>query len=181
MAGIFAFFIIVVTGTVLFPAGIQVQSADEAAQALVPLAGANAGLLFGIGLCGASLLGAVIMPLSTSYAICEAFGWESGISKNFRDAPVFMGLFTLLLIVGGLIVLIPGLSLIPLIIAAQIANGVLLPIILVFVLKLATDRGVMGDAASGRVGAILGCRGPSAVRARRPCRPPGTCARPCRL
>lgn len=156
MAGIFAFFIIVVTGTVLFPTGIHVQSADEAAQALVPLAGPNAGLLFGIGLCGASLLGAVIMPLSTSYAICEAFGWESGISKNFRDAPVFMGLFTLLLIVGGLIVLIPGLSLIPLIIAAQIANGVLLPIILVFVLKLATDRGVMGDAASGRVGTILG-------------------------
>ena len=156
MAGIFAFFIIVVTGTVLFPAGIHVQTADEAAQALVPLAGPNAGLLFGIGLCGASLLGAVIMPLSTSYAICEAFGWESGISKNFRDAPVFMGLFTLLLIVGGLIVLIPGLSLIPLIIAAQIANGVLLPIILVFVLKLATDRGVMGEAASGRVGAILG-------------------------
>ena len=156
MAGIFAFFIIVVTGTVLFPAGIHVQSADEAAQALVPLAGPNAGLLFGIGLCGASLLGAVIMPLSTSYAICEAFGWESGISKNFRDAPVFMGLFTLLLIVGGLIVLIPGLSLIPLIIAAQIANGVLLPIILIFVLKLATDRGVMGEAASGRVGAILG-------------------------
>ncbi|MDQ2951833.1 MAG: divalent metal cation transporter, partial [Chloroflexota bacterium] len=156
MAGIFAFFIIVVTGTVLFPAGIHVQSADEAAQALVPLAGPNAGLLFGIGLCGASLLGAVVMPLSTSYAICEAFGWESGISKNFREAPVFMSLFTLLLVVGGLIVLIPGLSLIPLIIAAQIANGVLLPIILVFVLKLATDRGVMGEAASGRVGGILG-------------------------
>ena len=156
MAGIFAFFIIVVTGTVLFPAGIHVESAEDAAKALVPLAGPNAGLLFGIGLCGASLLGAVIMPLSTSYAICEAFGWESGISKNFREAPVFMSLFTLLLIIGGLVVLIPGLSLIPLIIAAQLANGVLLPIILVFVLKLASDRGVMGDAANGRLATILG-------------------------
>ena len=156
MAGIFAFFIIVVTGTVLFPAGIHVESAEDAAKALVPLAGPNAGLLFGIGLCGASLLGAVIMPLSTSYAICEAFGWESGISKNFREAPVFMSLFTLLLVIGGLVVLIPGLSLIPLIIAAQIANGVLLPIILVFVLKLASDRSVMGDAANGRLATILG-------------------------
>jgi Mn2+/Fe2+ NRAMP family transporter len=133
-----------------------VESAAEAAGALVPLAGENAGLLFGMGLFGASLLGAVVMPLSTSYAICEAFGWESGISKNFREAPVFMGLFTLLLIVGSLVVLIPGLSLIPLIISAQVANGVLLPVVLVFVMRLATDRQVMGSAVNGRVATILG-------------------------
>jgi NRAMP (natural resistance-associated macrophage protein)-like metal ion transporter len=156
LAGLFAFFIIVVTGTVLYPEGIQVTSAEAAAQALVPLAGARAGLLFAAGLCGASLLGAVIMPLSTSYAICEAFGWESGISKNFREAPVFMSLFTLLLVLGAIVVLIPGISLIPLIISAQIANGVLLPIVLVFILRLATDRRVMGDAVNGRVGTILG-------------------------
>jgi len=156
IAGIFAFFIIVVAGTVLFPAGIHVDSADEAAQALVPLAGVSAGLLFGMGLCGASLLGAVVMPLSTSYAICEAFGWESGISKNFREAPVFMSLFTLLLVLGGVIVLIPGISLVPLIIAAQIANGLLLPVILVFIMKLANDREVMGADVNGRTGRILG-------------------------
>ncbi len=156
LAGLFAFFIIVVTGTVLYPAGIQVTSADAAAQALVPLAGARAGLLFAIGLCGASLLGAVVMPLSTSYAICEAFGWESGISKNFREAPVFMSLFTLLLVLGAVVVLIPGISLIPLIISAQIANGLLLPIVLVFILRLATDRRVMGDAVNGRVATVLG-------------------------
>jgi Mn2+/Fe2+ NRAMP family transporter len=156
LAGLFAFFIIVVTGTVLYPAGIQVTSAEAAAQALVPLAGARAGLLFAIGLCGASLLGAVIMPLSTSYAICEAFGWESGISKNFREAPVFMSLFTLLIVLGAIVVLIPSISLIPLIISAQIANGVLLPIVLVFILRLATDRRVMGDAVNGRVATILG-------------------------
>lgn len=156
LAGLFAFFIIVVTGTVLYPAGIQVTSAEAAAQALVPLAGARAGLLFAVGLCGASLLGAVVMPLSTSYAICEAFGWESGISKNFREAPVFMSLFTLMVVVGALIVLIPGISLIPLIIAAQIANGVLLPIVLIFVMKIATDRRVMGSSVNGRVATTLG-------------------------
>ena len=156
LAGLFAFFIIVVTGSVLYPAGIQVTSADAAAQALVPLAGERAGLLFAVGLCGASLLGAVVMPLSTSYAICEAFGWESGISKNFREAPVFMSLFTLLLVLGAVVVLIPGISLIPLIISAQIANGILLPIILVFILRLATDRRVMGDAVNGRLTTVLG-------------------------
>jgi NRAMP (natural resistance-associated macrophage protein)-like metal ion transporter len=156
LAGLFAFFIIVVTGTVLYPAGIQVSSAEAAAQALVPLAGASAGLLFAIGLCGASLLGAVVMPLSTSYAICEAFGWESGISKNFREAPVFMSLFTLLLVLGAVVVLIPGISLIPLIISAQIANGILLPIVLIFIVRLATDRRLMGEAVNGRVTTILG-------------------------
>ena len=156
LAGLFAFFIVVVTGTVLYPAGIQVSSAEAAAQALVPLAGERAGLLFAMGLCGASLLGAVVMPLSTSYAICEAFGWESGISKNFREAPVFMSLFTLLLVLGAIVVLIPGISLIPLIISAQIANGVLLPIILVFILRLATDRRVMGDAVNGLLTTVLG-------------------------
>jgi Mn2+/Fe2+ NRAMP family transporter len=156
LAGLFAFFIIVVTGTVLYPAGIRVSSAEAAAQALVPLAGASAGLLFAVGLCGASLLGAVVMPLSTSYAICEAFGWESGISKNFREAPVFMSLFTLLLVLGAVVVLIPGISLIPLIISAQIANGILLPIVLIFIVKLATDRRLMGEAVNGRVATILG-------------------------
>ncbi len=156
LAGLFAFFIIVVTGTVLYPAGIHVSSADAAAQALVPLAGAGAGLLFAVGLCGASLLGAVVMPLSTSYAICEAFGWESGISKNFREAPVFMSLFTLLLVLGAVVVLIPGISLIPLIISAQIANGILLPIVLIFILRLATDRRLMGEAVNGRVTTIVG-------------------------
>ncbi|MEP6693558.1 MAG: Nramp family divalent metal transporter [Chloroflexota bacterium] len=156
LAGLFAFFIIVVTGTVLYPAGIQVSSAEAAAQALAPLAGASAGLLFAVGLCGASLLGAVVMPLSTSYAICEAFGWESGISKNFREAPVFMSLFTLLLVLGAIVVLIPGISLIPLIISAQIANGLLLPIVLIFIMRLATDRRLMGDSVNGRVATILG-------------------------
>jgi len=157
LAGLFAFFITIVSATVLFPAGVAVDSAEEAARALAPLAGAQAGLLFGMGLFGASLLGATVMPLSTSYAICEAFGWESGISKDFREAPVFMGLVTFLLVAGAAVVLVvPQGLLIQLILASQAVNGLLLPVVLVFIVRLATDRAVMGPAASGPVGAALG-------------------------
>ena len=156
LTGLNGFFIVVVAGAVLHPAGIHVDSAADAAQALGPLAGQQAQLLFGVGLFGASLLAATIMPLSTSYAICEAFGWESGISKNFREAPVFMGLFTLLVVVGALFVLSPSVPLIPVILVSQNVNGLLLPIVLVFILKLAGDRRIMGDHANGRVSQWIG-------------------------
>ncbi|HUQ41724.1 MAG TPA: Nramp family divalent metal transporter [Candidatus Limnocylindrales bacterium] len=156
LTGINAFFMIVVAGAVLFPAGVHVETAADAARALGPIAGPQSQLLFAMGLFGASLLAATIMPLSTSYAICEAFGWESGISKNFRDAPVFMGLFTLLLIVGGIVVLIPGLPLVPLILISQNVNGLLLPVVLIFVLKLASDKTIMGDRRNGAFGTIIG-------------------------
>jgi len=156
LTGANGFFILVVAGAVLFPAGIVVTSAADAAQALGPLAGAGARLLFGIGLFGASLLAATVMPLSTSYAVCEAFGWESGISKDFREAPVFMGLFTLLLVIGAAVVLIPGLPLIPLILVSQNVNGLLLPIVLVFVLRLAGDRSIMGDQRNGPLATVIG-------------------------
>ena len=156
LTGLNGFFIMVVAGAVLHPAGIHVDSAADAAQALGPLAGQQAQLLFGVGLFGASLLAATIMPLSTSYAICEAFGWESWISKNFREAPVFMGLFTLLVVAGALIVLTPSVPLIPVILVSQNVNGLLLPIVLVFILKLAGDRRIMGDHANGRVSQWIG-------------------------
>lgn len=156
LTGLNGFFIVVVAGAVLFPAHVLVNSAADAAQALGPLAGDQAKLLFGVGLFGASLLAATIMPLSTSYAICEASGWESGISKDFREAPVFMGLFTLLLVIGALVVLSPSVPLIPLILVSQNVNGLLLPIVLVFILRLAGDRGLMGDQANGRVSQIVG-------------------------
>jgi len=156
LTGLNGFFIVVVAGAVLFPAHVLVNSAADAAQALGPLAGDQAKLLFGIGLFGASLLAATIMPLSTSYAICEAFGWESGISKDFREAPVFMGLFTLLLVLGAVVVLSPSVPLIPLILVSQNVNGLLLPIVLVFILRLAGDRKLMGDQANGRLSQIVG-------------------------
>jgi Mn2+/Fe2+ NRAMP family transporter len=156
LTGLNGFFIVVVAGAVLFPHHVIVNSAADAAQALGPLAGAQAKLLFGVGLFGASLLAATVMPLSTSYAICEAFGWEAGISKDFREAPVFMGLFTLLLVIGSLVVLSPSVPLFPLILVSQNVNGLLLPIVLVFILKLAGDRGLMGDQANGRVSQVIG-------------------------
>ena len=157
LTGVNALFMIVVAGHVLFPAHVVVNSAADAAEALRPLAGAQTGLLFSVGLLGASLLAATVMPLSTSYAICEAFGWESGISKNFREAPVFMGLFTLLLIAGGIVVvLFPQQLLIQLILASQAVNGLLLPIVLAFILKLANDRSLMGGSANGRVTTAIG-------------------------
>ncbi len=156
LTGVNAFFMIVVAGAVLYPAGIHVETAADAAAALLPLAGPQAQLLFAMGLLGASLLAATIMPLSTSYAICEAFGQESGISKNFRDAPVFMGLFTFLLVGGAVVVLIPGLPLVPLILVSQNVNGLLLPIVLVFVLRLAGDRTIMGDARNGLLATVVG-------------------------
>src|SRR2546428_687359 len=156
LTGVNAFFMIVVAGAVLFPAGIRVETAADAAAALGPLAGPSAQLLFAMGLLGASLLAATVMPLSTSYAICEAFGWESGISKNFRDAPVFMGLFTLLLVAGAAVVLLPGIPLIPLILVSQNVNGLLLPIVLVFVIRLASDRAIMGEARNGLFGNVVG-------------------------
>jgi Mn2+/Fe2+ NRAMP family transporter len=156
LTGLNGFFIVVVAGAVLHPAGIHVDSAADAAQALGPLAGQQAQLLFGVGLFGASLLAATIMPLSTSYAICEAFGWESGISKNFREAPVFMGLFTLLVVVGALIVLSPSVPLIPVILVSQNVNGLLLPVVLIFILMLAGDRRIMGDQVNGRLSQVVG-------------------------
>ncbi len=156
LTGLNGFFIIVVAGAVLFPHHVNVNSAADAAQALGPLAGGQAKLLFGVGLFGASLLAATVMPLSTSYAICEAFGWEAGISKDFREAPVFMGLFTLLLVIGSLVVLSPSVPLIPLILVSQNVNGLLLPIVLVFILKLAGDRRLMGDQANSRVSQVIG-------------------------
>src|SRR2546425_729434 len=156
LTGLNGFFIVVVAGAVLFPHHAIVNSAADAAQALGPLAGDQAKLLFGIGLFGASLLAATVMPLSTSYAICEAFGWEAGISKDFREAPVFMGLFTLLLVIGALVVLSPSVPLFPLILVSQNVNGLLLPIVLVFILKLAADRSLMGDQANGRLSQVIG-------------------------
>ena len=135
---------------------MQLQSASQAAQALVPIAGKYAGLLFSIGLVGASLLAAAVVPLSTSYAICESFGFERGVSHSFRDAPIFHGIFVGLLVVGALVALvIPNALLVTLIIIAQVINGMLLPILLVFILILARDRRIMGNLVNNRAQNII--------------------------
>jgi NRAMP (natural resistance-associated macrophage protein)-like metal ion transporter len=152
---IIAVFIIVCTAATLHVAGITVETAEDAARALEPLAGQYATALFGLGLFGASMLAASVLPLSTAYAVCGAFGWERGVSRSWSEAPIFNGLYTALIVLGAAFVLLPGLPLIQVIIATQFLNGVLLPIVLIFVLRLVNDRNVMGEYTNGPVFNIL--------------------------
>jgi Mn2+/Fe2+ NRAMP family transporter len=148
-------FIIICTAATLFVVGVQVTTADDAARALEPLAGAYARILFGLGLFGASMLAASVLPLSTAYAICGAFGWERGVSYGWREAPVFNGLYTVLIVVAAVFVLVPGLPLIQVILGTQTLNGVLLPVVLIFVVRLANDRRIMGVHTNGRIFNVL--------------------------
>ena len=141
--------------TMLHVAGIQVTSADDAARALEPLAGPYARILFAIGLFGASMLAASVLPLSTAYAICGAFGWERGVSYSWGEAPVFNALYTALIVLGALFVLVPGLPLIQVILATQTLNGLLLPVVLLFVARLANDREILSDYTNSRAFNVL--------------------------
>jgi len=138
------FFIIISTAATLNVQGKHVESAAEAAAALRPLAGPYAEMLFAIGLFGASMLAAGVLPLATAYSISEAFGFEKGVSSSFREAPIFLGVFTFLVVLGATVAIMPGLSLIRVLIVTQVINGVLLPVILVVVVKLVNDRELMG-------------------------------------
>ncbi|HEX3271558.1 MAG TPA: Nramp family divalent metal transporter [Ktedonobacterales bacterium] len=153
LGSIFAAFvvgsIVIATGATIFQAsggqGVVITSAEQAAQALVPFLGKYAEALFAIGLLGASLLAAAVLPLATAYAVSETFGFERGVNFSFREAPIFQGIFTGMLALGALVALIPGLPLIQLIIIAQVINGILLPILLIFILRLINDRRIMGQ------------------------------------
>ncbi len=146
--------IIIATAAVLGGTG-ALSSAAEAAKALQPLAGHWAETLFGIGLLGASALAAAVVPLSTSYAVAESVGVERSVSKSFRQAPLFLGLFTAQIILGAGVVLIPG-NLFLLIINTQVLEGVVTPITLVFVLILANRRSLLGAAANGKLARTVG-------------------------
>ena len=145
LATVIAVFIIVSTASTLYVEGVTITTAEDAARALEPLAGQYAKVLFGIGLFGASMLAASVLPLSTAYAVCGAFGWERGVSRSWSEAPIFNGLYTALIAISAAFVLLPGLPLIQAIIATQFLNGVLLPIVLIFVLRLVNDRELMGS------------------------------------
>ena len=150
MTGLIAFFIVLATGTLLHPAGVAVHSAEEAAGALSPLAGNFASILFAIGLLNASFLAALVLPLSTAYGLSEAFGWESGINKSFREAPQFLGLYTAFIVIGAGIIMIPGAPLIMIMFLSQTINGMLLPVILIIMLKLVNDRELMGEYVNSK-------------------------------
>ncbi len=140
---IIAGFVIIATGATLYP-NHPVSTALDAAFALKAFAGQYASLLFGIGLFGASLLAAAVLPLSTSYGICEAFGFERGVSRSFKEAPVFQSIFTGLIILGVLITLIPGLPIIQVLLVLQDVNAAMLPILLIFIILLVNNRRLMG-------------------------------------
>lgn len=150
-----SFFIIVATASTLHVNGIRISGAAEAAKALEPLAGPLAHYLFAVGLANASLLAASILPLATAYTLCEAFGWEAGVDRSWREAPAFHTLYAFAIGFGALVALIPGLPLFPVMLFSQDVNGVLLAVVLVFAIRIASDRRVMGDFASGRFGNAL--------------------------
>jgi Mn2+/Fe2+ NRAMP family transporter len=152
---VIAIFIVVAAASTLGVATGTITSAADAAQALEPIAGRLAEALFAVGLFGASVLAATIMPLSTAFVICEAFGWESGVDKQFGDARAFFSIYTFVLAAGAFVVLIPGLGLLPLIIGSQNLQGLLLPFVLVFMVLLVNDRRLMGDRRNGRVANVL--------------------------
>lgn len=140
-----AFFIIVATAATLFAHGIQIETAADAAIALEPLAGEYAKILFAIGLLNASVLGALVLPLSTAYSVTESLGWESGVSRTFKDAPQFLGLYTFFIVIGAAAIMIPGLPLMKIMLFSQTINGILLPVVLILMLKLINDKRIMGE------------------------------------
>ena len=148
-------FIVICTAAVLFPRGIAVETAEQAAQALAPFAGEGARYLFTTGLLGASLLAASVLPLSTSYAICEAFGWERGLDHKVREAPTFYGLYIALIVISVIAVLIPGIPLFPMMWLSQSVNAILLPVLLILVLKLVNSPRVMGSWTNSSLQNIL--------------------------
>jgi Mn2+/Fe2+ NRAMP family transporter len=143
-AGFVATFIIIATAATLFPVGRQVDTAADAARALEPVAGPYAQLLFGLGLLGASLLAGGVLPLATTYMMSEALGFERGVSRTWDEAPIFLGLFTGLVVLGAVLALIPGLPLFDVLVGVYVLNGLLLPIELFAILRLINDRELMG-------------------------------------
>ena len=135
-----AWFIIVTTGAVLYPQGIEVDSAEA---------------VFAIGLVAASFLAACVLPLTTAFVICEAFGWEAGVSFKWREAPMFKSIFTFVIIIGAVVVLIPNVNLMGIMLTAQFVNGIILPVLLVFMAIIASDKHIMGAFKSGRLSQII--------------------------
>jgi Mn2+/Fe2+ NRAMP family transporter len=142
--------IIVACGATLFVNGIHVENAKDAAVALAPLAGKYASWLFAFGLANASLFAASILPLATAYSVCEGMGWESGIDKDFRTAPQFFWLYTGLIVLGAGTILYPGAPLILVMYLSQVVNGMLLPFVLIFMLRLINDRELMGEHVNSK-------------------------------
>jgi NRAMP (natural resistance-associated macrophage protein)-like metal ion transporter len=143
-------FIVLTCAATLFKAGIRVETASDAALALKPLAGEYCSALFAFGLLNASLFAASILPLSTAFLVCEGMGWEVGVNKKFSEAPQFYGLYSLLIVFGAGVILLPKIPLFSVMYVSQIINGIVLPVILVFMLILVNNKKLMGEHANRR-------------------------------
>ncbi|HEX2035366.1 MAG TPA: divalent metal cation transporter [Chloroflexota bacterium] len=144
--------IVVAAGATLHATGrTEIETAADAARALQPVAGDAAQVLFAVGLLGASSLAAGVLPLATAYAVSEAFGLRKGVDLDFRQAPVFRWLFTGMLVVGAVVTMLPHIPVVPFLVAIQVLNGVLLPMILLFLLPLSNDARLMGHLKDGRL------------------------------
>lgn len=155
LVNVVAFFIVMLCAVTLFHNGLKIETAKDAALALAPLAGVYCSWLFAFGLLNASLFAASILPLSTAYTICEAFGWESSLNTKFVEAPQFYGLYSIIIFLGAGIILFPNVPLIAIMYYSQVINGLLLPFILIFMLLLINDKRIMGNYVNGRVMNII--------------------------
>lgn len=154
-AVVVAAFITIACAATLFRENITITDASDAAMALGPLAGKYASTLFGFGLLNASVFSAAILPLSTAYVVCEAFGFEAGVDHKWNEAPVFFSIYTGLIVLGALIILLPIKSLVQAMMSSQTLNGILLPIILIVMLKLINNKQLMGKYVNGKISNIL--------------------------
>lgn len=152
---IVSFFIIISTAATLYKFGIRITDAKDAAMALRPLAGDFAQMLFSFGLFSASMLGAFILPVATAYALCEAFGWEYGFDTKWENGKAFYSTILISIIVPAVLVLIPKIPLVKVMIFSQDINGVLLPIILIFVMLIVNNKKIMGEYTNKSIGNII--------------------------
>jgi NRAMP (natural resistance-associated macrophage protein)-like metal ion transporter len=146
-----AFFIMVACAATIHVHGLKIETAADAAMALKPLVGRHASALFAFGLFNASLFGACILPLSTAFYICEGMGWESGVDKDFEQAPQFFWLFTIIIVISAGLILIPNAPLLAIMFISQVVNGAVLPFVLIFMLYLINDRNLMGRYINGPI------------------------------
>ena len=151
LMSIVTLFIIICCAATLHRNGVSIKDAKDAAIALKPFAGPHSSILFGIGLFNASIFAAALLPLATSYYVCEGMGWESGVDKSFKEAPNFFIIFTTLVFFSALFILFPQINLFKVLIWSQIINGILIPIVLIFILKLCNDKELMGEYANSKI------------------------------
>ncbi len=151
VVNVVAFFIVVACAATIHANGIQVNNVADVSNALVPLAGQYASILFAFGFLNASLFAASILPLSTAYYVCESLGFEAGVSKGFREAPIFHGLYLGLIILAVIVIMIPNAPLLTILYLSQVANGLLLPFLLILMLLIINDRKIMGDYVNSKL------------------------------